>query len=113
VPRLLFVCGRNRRRSLTAQDVFSRYPGVEALSAGTDRDAETPLTGDLVEWADVIVAMERTHRDKLTRRFGALLRDKRVVVLGVPDVYRHMQAELVAVLKARVAAVLGLREGDD
>jgi predicted protein tyrosine phosphatase len=101
-----------RRASLTARDVFSAYPAVEALSAGTDRDAETPLSGDLIEWADVIVAMERTHRDKLARRFGSLLRDKRVVVLGVPDTYRHMEPELVALLKARVAAVLGLREDD-
>ena len=35
--RLLFVCSRNRLRSPTAAAVFSSYPGLEAMSAGTSR----------------------------------------------------------------------------
>lgn len=52
---LLFVCTENRLRSPTAEAVFSNYPGIQAIGAGTNLDAETPVSGDLVEWADVIL----------------------------------------------------------
>lgn len=55
---ILFVCTRNRLRSPTAQSVFASHPEVTALSAGTNRDADTPVSGDLIEWAEVVVAME-------------------------------------------------------
>src|SRR5580658_4701544 len=48
--KLLFVCSRNRRRSPTAEAVFSTLEGVESLSAGTSPDAETPISADLIEW---------------------------------------------------------------
>ena len=55
---LLFVCSENRLRSPTAEEVFSEYDGVNAIGCGTNLDAETPLSGDLIEWADVIFVME-------------------------------------------------------
>ncbi len=53
MARILFVCSENRLRSPTAEAVFSKYEGVEAIGAGTNADAETPVTGDLIEWADL------------------------------------------------------------
>jgi predicted protein tyrosine phosphatase len=50
--RVLFVCNQNRLRSPTAERVFGSDPGLEVRSAGVDRDASTPLTRDLLEWAD-------------------------------------------------------------
>ncbi len=44
--KLLFGCSRNRLRSPTAEAVFSAYPGVEATSAETSPDAETPVSAD-------------------------------------------------------------------
>ena len=74
--RLLFVCSRNRLRSPTAAAVFSAYPGVEAMSAGTSRDAENPISADLIEWADAVLAMEKTHRRKLNERFKAKIKSQ-------------------------------------
>ena len=110
--RLLFVCSQNRLRSPTAQQVFAAHPGIEALSAGTDSDAETPLSGDLIEWADVVLVMEKSHRNKVSRKFRELLRGKRLVVLGIPDVYAYMQPELVTLLEQRVSRIVpALRKG--
>jgi predicted protein tyrosine phosphatase len=106
--RLLFVCSRNRQRSPTAEAVFARYEGVETQSAGTSDDADCALSGDAIEWADVIFVMEAVHRDSLSRRFGRLLRGKRIVVLGIPDHYAYMQPELVALLEARVRRAIAL-----
>ena len=102
MKRLLFVCSQNRLRSPTAEVVFSQYEGIEAISAGTNNDAETPLSGDLIEWADVIFVMEKPHRDKLQRRFYSLLKEKRLIVLGIPDKYDFMDTGLIRLLEARV-----------
>lgn len=104
--RLLFVCSQNRLRSPTAEAVFSRVPGVEAASAGLNNDATTPVTGDLIEWAHIVFVMEQSHRNRLTKKFHALLKGKRVVVLGVPDRYEYMSPDLVALLEERVAPFL-------
>ena len=99
--RVLFICGRNRRRSPTAERLFNGVGGVEARSAGVSPDADEPLTADLVEWAEIIFVMEPIHRTKLNRTFGKALRDKRVVNLGIPDEYEYMDPELVRILWQR------------
>ncbi len=99
---LLFVCSENRLRSPTAEVVFSECVGVQAISAGTNSDAETPVSGDLVEWADVILVMEKSHRKKISKKFKALLKDKKLVCLDIPDNYECMQPELVTLLKTKV-----------
>lgn len=103
MKRLLFICSRNKLRSPTAEAVFSCYEGIEAISAGTNNDAETPVSADLVDWADVVFVMEKTHRSRIARKFQPWLRDKRVVVLGIPDNFAYMDPELIRLLEARVA----------
>jgi len=107
-PRhLLFVCSQNRLRSPTAEAICQSVPGIEAMSAGTNNDAEQPLTGDLIEWADVVIAMERAHRNRINGKFRAQLKGKPLLVLGIPDVYDYMQPELVDLLKVRLHRWLG------
>ena len=107
--RLLFICSQCKLRSPTAEAVFSQYEGIEAISAGTNNDAETPLTADLIDWADIVFVMEKAHRNRVTHKFRRWLRDKPVVVLGIPDDYAFMDPELVRLLEARVAR--HLRQG--
>lgn len=99
--KLLFVCSRNRWRSPTAEAVLNTIAGVTAISAGTNNDAETPLSGDLIEWADRIYVMETGHRKKITRQFGAWLKDKPIRNLAIPDNYQFMDPDLVALVKSR------------
>lgn len=72
-------------------------------SAGTNHDAENPLTVELIAWADVIFVMEKAHRGKLQRRFRAALAGKRLICLDIPDEYEFMQPELVRLLEAKVS----------
>lgn len=95
MKKLLFVCSENRLRSPTSEAVFSEYEGVEAIGAGTNSDAETPVSGDLIEWADIILVMEKSHRNKVAKKYKELLKDKRLVVLDIPDNYECMQPELI------------------
>ncbi len=106
--KLLFVCSENRLRSPTAEIVFSEYEGVEAIGAGTNADAETPVSGDLIEWSDVILVMEKSHRNKISKKYKELLKDKRLVCLDIPDNYECMQPELVSLLKRKVPGYVSL-----
>lgn len=108
MKKLLFICSQNRLRSPTAETVFSQWPGVQAMSAGLDPDATAPVSSDLIEWADILLVMEKSHGNKLGKKFGSLLKNKRVVVLGIPDEYDYMQPELVRLLKALVPRRCGI-----
>jgi predicted protein tyrosine phosphatase len=102
VRRVLFLCGRNRLRSPTAEHVFSARLGIEVTSAGLDNDADVACTPELLEWADIVFVMEKAHRSKLTSRFKRYLNNARVICLDIPDNYEFMQPELVRLLHARV-----------
>ena len=106
MKNVLFVCGRNKLRSPTAERIFADYPDVEVASAGTNPDADTPLSAELVEWADIIFVMEKSHRQKLSTRFRASLKKSRVVCLDIPDKYAFMDPELVRILKSKVTRFL-------
>ena len=100
---LLFVCSENRLRSPTGEAVFSDYDGIQAIGAGTNSDADTPVSGDLIEWADIIFVMEKSHRNKVSKKYCELLKDKRLICLNIPDNYNKMDPELVRMLKTKVS----------
>ncbi|MFQ6005337.1 MAG: low molecular weight protein tyrosine phosphatase family protein [Woeseia sp.] len=102
MTRILFICSENRLRSPTAETVFSEYEGVEALSAGTNAGATTPVTEELIEWADVILVMEKYHKSEIYRRFPGKLRNKKVGVLDLPDIYDYMEPVLIQLLREKV-----------
>ena len=100
---MLFICSQNRLRSPTAEQVFASWEGIETASAGTNNDAESPLTAELVSWAQLIFVMERVHRDKLSKKFREHLKEQRVVCLDIPDRYGFMDPALIELLEAKVA----------
>ena len=99
---MLFVCSQNQLRSPTAEQVFSSWPGIEVASAGTDRTAAVPVSPELLQWADTIFVMERTHLNRLRKRFGAYLKDQRVICLSIPDEFEYMDPRLIKLLLAVV-----------
>ena len=46
--------------------------------------------------------MEGVHRRRLQQRFGPLLRKKPIVVLGIQDLYKYMEEDLVRILEEKV-----------
>lgn len=106
MPRILFICSRNRLRSPTAEAVFATWPGVETDSAGVAPDAETPVSTEQIAWAELIFVMERTHKARLAQRFASAIKGKRVICLDIPDKYAYMQPELIAVLTQKVGRFL-------
>jgi predicted protein tyrosine phosphatase len=86
----------------------SAYDAVRARKVDSDGlapDADTPLTSDLVEWADIIFVMEKAHRTKLAPKFKNSLNGQRVVCLNVPD--RTVRGLTYYSTRARTRAGLG------
>jgi predicted protein tyrosine phosphatase len=106
MKNVLFVCSQNRLRSPTAEQVYASHPAINVASAGTNADAENPITSELVKWADIIFVMEKSHRNKLQKRFYSDLKDTRLICLEIPDEYEFMDEGLVRLLKARISRFL-------
>lgn len=107
---LLFVCSENRLRSPTAEAIFNTYEGISAIGAGTNKDAETTVSGDLIEWADIIFVMEKSHKNKIAKKFKEILRGKRLICLDIPDDYDYMDPILIRLLMTRVSRYVFLKK---
>ena len=100
--RVLFICSQNKFRSATAHEIFRHSETLEVDSAGTESDAHVRVEPDHILWADVIYVMEDRHVRRLKAMFGALLKDKRVINLHIPDIYEYMDAGLIETLRKKL-----------
>jgi predicted protein tyrosine phosphatase len=98
-PNILFVCGRNRWRSPTAERIYRRDERVRVRSAGiSDKSPHTISRSDL-EWADLVLVMEREHKSRIAALFpGQPLPP--VESLDIPDDYEYMEAELISLIQS-------------
>jgi len=105
VKRVLFVCSGNLDRSPTAEALLRGKEGLDVKSAGTWKNAHTVVSKELIDWADMIFAMEEHHKEVLREidpKSG-----KKIIVLGVGDNYLKNDPELVNVLKEKLSKYFG------
>lgn len=103
---VLFICSRNQWRSRTAETIFKNNQKHNVKSAGTENEARIRVTEKLVNWADLIFVMEKKHRDRLREKFGSVTGEKEIVILGIQDDYKYMDAELIEILENSVSPYL-------
>ncbi len=101
--KLLFVCSKNKWRSLTAERMLNGVNGFDVRSAGTEKDARIKVTAGHVGWADMIFVMEKKHRRRLEAKFGDSLAGKEVVCLNIPDDYKLMDPALIDLLLEKLS----------
>ena len=75
----------------------------QVRSVGTQPGARIVVTEGHLGWADLIFCMEKSHLNRLRRKFPEAMQDKRVICLHIPDEYDFMQPELVDELQAKLA----------
>ncbi len=100
--KILFVCSRNRRRSLTAETIFKGEPAWDVRSAGTEESARIKVTAGQLGWADVIVVMEKRHKERLRQKYPEELAAKPCVCLFIADDYEFMDANLIELLREKM-----------
>jgi len=100
--KILFVCGKNKFRSPTAEMIFSEYDGIETMSAGVNNDSKTVISEEMIHWADIVFVMEDKHRTKIQRKYKKLFKSKKIVNLNIKDNYGFMDSELTELLERKV-----------
>ena len=103
---LLFVCSRNKRRSLTAEKIFDKRGEIRAFSAGTEPGARIKLTPGMLSRADIIFCMEKKHLRRISEKYSDIVAGKRVVCLNISDDFEYMDAELIDLLESEVSRYL-------
>jgi predicted protein tyrosine phosphatase len=103
---VLFLCSQNRLRSPTAERIFSTREGIEVESAGLDNNAENVITPDQIRWSDLIFVMEKSHKNKLVKKYKNFINGKRIICLDISDEYDYMDPKLISILKAKVERFL-------
>ncbi|WP_214631078.1 low molecular weight protein tyrosine phosphatase family protein [Paenibacillus agaridevorans] len=101
--KILFICSRNKWRSLTAEKIFEIYDEYDVRSAGTEENARIKVNEGLIGWAEIIFVMEKKHVRRLKDKFLNKLMNKQLVCLDIPDDYKFMDEELIEILKSRVS----------
>ena len=101
LKNVLVVCGRNKRRSPTAARVYSNLPGFSVRSAGLSPSSPHVLKESDLQWADLVLVMERRQASRIRSDFSHL--DLPVLhCLEIPDDYAFMDPELVEILEASI-----------
>lgn len=106
MKNILFVCSANKLRSPTAEVVFSKHKNLNVESAGLDSRADVCVTDELIEWAELIFVMEKSHKTKLAKNFRPSLKGKKVICLDIPDEYGYMDMALIKILENKVSPFL-------
>lgn len=102
--KVLVVCSRNLRRSLTAETIFRGDQNIEVRSAGTSHHARHQVSVKDIKWASIIYCMELKHKKRLLQLFGQT-ELPRIVVAEIEDVYMYMDPELVQILKSEISVL--------
>lgn len=102
--RILFVCNQGENRSKTAKELFSKR--YKTKSAGLFAlIKENRISKYVLDWADLIIVMEECHRSYIAEYFPEEYLKKKILVMDVPDLYRHNQPELVESLRKNFKAI--------
>jgi predicted protein tyrosine phosphatase len=110
-PRILFVCGRNRWRSPTAERLYRNDSRVAVRSAGVSEKSPHRISGADIAWADLILVMEERYADALREQFRRSALPP-IKSLDIPDQYRFMDEELVELLRSGVEHHIGMLKKD-
>lgn len=100
--KLLFVCARNKIRSLTAEKLLAHSSLYAVRSRGVSKEARVKIKQEDIGWADVIFVMEKNHKNRLVEDFRDELDGKDIICLFIEDIYKPMEAALIEELEAKL-----------
>ncbi len=103
--RVLFVCGKNKWRSPTAERLYRHDPRLEVRSAGMSASSRHPITARDLSWAELVLVMEPGYGKRIHDQFRGLPLPV-VADLDIPDEYEYMDEELIDLIRAGVESQL-------
>jgi len=104
-PNILVVCGKNKRRSRTAEHIFKNDSRFKIRSVGLSPKSERKISEKDITWADLVFVMERSHQHNVFDLYN-YLRLPKIEVLDIPDEYEYLDEELILILTGRMNDIL-------
>ncbi len=104
--KILFVCGRNKRRSPTAEKIYAHDRRLAVRSVGLADTSKRRMSAADAQWADLILVMERKYVGRIKTAFRQLDTLPPIVSLDIPDEYIFMQRELIDLLQSAVESAI-------
>jgi predicted protein tyrosine phosphatase len=104
-PNILVVCGRNKKRSRTAEYIFKNDHRFSIRSAGLSPKSDRKISENDLNWADLVFVMETPQRGKIWEIYRHLDLPP-VEVLNITDDYEFMDEELIEMLTDRMNETL-------
>lgn len=105
--KILFVCARNKIRSLTAEKMFAGSQHYDVKSRGIAKEARVKLTAADLRWSDRIFVMEKKHQDRIVAQFPEEAAGRKIICLFIEDIYQPNEERLIALLRKKLAPHLG------
>lgn len=104
--RVLCLCSAGLLRSPTTAFILSNTPyNYNTRAAGVNEEyALIPVDEVMVEWADEIIVMEKSHKIQLMYRFPDL--KKPIHCLDIPDNFEYRNPKLMKMIKTKYNAIL-------
>lgn len=109
-PNILVVCGRNKRRSKTAETIFRTAKEFTMRSAGLSPKSPSQISVTKISWADVIMVMEDFHKSRIIAQYRHMDLPP-IYVLHIEDEYDYMQLELIEILEERITDTIKYEMG--
>lgn len=103
---VLCVCTAGQQRSPTAARILNEREGIEARAAGLHPLAEETVRQEIVDWADVVVAMNESedgHKTTLENNFA--LENTPVYAFDIPDTFPREEPALVTLLTEQLETI--------
>ncbi|MCU0438912.1 MAG: protein-tyrosine-phosphatase [Raineya sp.] len=104
-PHLLVVCGKNKKRSRTAEFIYKNDDRFHIRSVGLSPKSIRKITEKDIEWADVILVMER-EQSKHIKDIYNYLEIPTIEVLNIPDEFEFMDEELITILNEKIELMI-------
>ncbi|MES2379197.1 MAG: protein-tyrosine-phosphatase [Bacteroidota bacterium] len=100
-PNILVVCGKNKRRSRTAEYMFKNDQRFSIRSVGLSPKSDRKISENDLNWASLVLVMETDHRSKIKEIYRHVQIPK-IEVLNIPDEYEYLDEELIQILDDKV-----------
>ncbi len=100
-PNILVLCGRNKKRSRTAEHIFKNDDRFSIRSAGLSPKSDRKISENDLKWADLVFVMETGQRGKIWELYRHLELPP-IEVLHIADDYDFMDNELIELLQGRI-----------
>lgn len=100
-PNILVVCGKNKRRSRTAEYIFKNDMRFNIRSAGLSPKSDHVLNEKDLQWASLVFVMENGQKTRIVEGYRHLDIPK-IEVLKIMDEYEYLDESLIEILEEKI-----------